>query len=118
MKFYMVVFSYYSNSHSTKKNLTLCIPLLGVLCNISGPIFGILLIVLRKLKHSLDILHEYCQIAVITKVRNVLGFPPALDIFWYFWSILYIAPQIVGNHVAFSFEFLLTFLNPHPTGIL
>ena len=41
-----------------------------------GPIWGILFNVLKNLKHFFDTLHECLDItAVVTKLRNVFGFP-------------------------------------------
>ena len=107
-------FLVYPDSQCTKKNFTTLILLLGGLCNIFGPILGILLNILRNVKHFLDILHECLDITVVvTKLRNglpLLGSPSALSIFGYFWSIFYYFSKIVGNHLTFLSEYLFIFI--------
>ena len=97
-------FSYYSDSKYTKKDFNTYIPLLGALWSILGPTLGTFLNALRKLKHSLDILHECLDITmVVTKLRNVLGLPLLWAFFGCFLSIiLYYVPQIVRNQLTFS----------------
>ena len=103
-------FLYYSDIQCTKKNFTARILLLGELCSIFGPVFGIFLNLLRNLKHSLDILHECFGVTLmVSKQENVLCLLLLLT-YWCFWSMFYYFPQIVRNYEAFSSEFLFNFL--------
>ena len=76
--------------------------------------FGILLNILRNVKHFLDILYECLDITVVvTKLRSglpLLGSPSALSIFGCFWSIFYYFSKIIGNHLTFLSEYLFIFL--------
>ena len=74
---YLMKSFFYYHSQCAKKNVTAYIPQLreGVFCSIIGPIFSIFFHAMRNLKHSLNILHESIDIAVVTTLKNELGFP-------------------------------------------
>ena len=72
----------YSDNHSTNKNFTARVSLLGALCCIFVPILGTFCNALKHLKHSLDILHECLDITVVvTKLKFVLGLYKLLTFF-------------------------------------
>ena len=105
-------FLYYFNNQSAKQNVAALISVLRAWWSFLGPIFSIFFNVLRNEKHSLDTFHECLDITVVvTKLRNVLGFPQPWGFFWCFWPMLYYALQIVGNHLTFSSEFLRFMVN-------
>ena len=86
-------------------HLSLC---WGTLCNIFGPILGILLNVLRDLKRSLDILHECLDITVVvTKLSDVL----ASLCFEHFWVLLVYFVLFSSNSREQSQNFIWIFVN-------
>ena len=74
---YLMKSFFYYHTQCAKKNFTAYIPQLreGVFWSIIGPIFSIFFHAMRNLKHSLNILHESIDIAVVTTLKNELGFP-------------------------------------------
>ena len=77
LSYLMKLFFFYYHSQCARKNFTAYIPQLkeGVFCSIIGTIFSIFLHAMRNLKHSLNILHESLDIAVVTTLKNELGLP-------------------------------------------
>ena len=81
-------FLYYCHSQSTKKKqkkIHSTYSSARFIMENFGSFLGILLNVLRNLKHYIDIWHECLDITVVlTKLRNVLGFP----LLWTFLGVL------------------------------
>ena len=68
-----------SDSQCAKKHFTASIPLLGAFYGSIGIILGILLNVLRNLKHYFDILYECLDTTVVViKLKKCVGSLPVL----------------------------------------